>query len=196
MKNLAKPNSNTPVVKRPILRLIGRLYLRIMGWRLIGEFPDVPKCVTPVAPHTSNWDFVHAIAIVMATDLRIRFLGKHTLFEGFFGKFFYAMGGIPVVRHDPKDLIDQVADKISEMDKAILAIAPEGTRKKTENWKSGFLRIAYKANIPVVPAYIDYPTKTIAFVDPVELSGDLEIDMARVQLALKPYRGKYVDQHL
>lgn len=196
MNNLAVPNSNTPIQRRPILRFIGRLYLRIFGWRLIGEFPNVPKCVTPVAPHTSNWDFAHAIAMVMATDLRVTFMGKHTLFEGFFGKFFYAMGGIPVVRHDPKGLIQQVADQLTAMDKAILAIAPEGTRKKTDGWKTGFLRIAYAADIPVIPCYIDYPSKTIAFVPPVELSGDLDTDMARVQAALKPYRGKYPDQHL
>lgn len=194
MMKLAKPNENTPVTSNRFLKWLGRTYLYLTGWRLIGEFPNVPKCVTPVAPHTSNWDFVHAIASVMATNLRVNFLGKHTLFKGLLGKFMYAMGGIPVVRHDPQDLIVQVAAKLNSMDKAILAIAPEGTRKKTERWKTGFLRIAYEANIPVVPAYIDFPTKTIAFLPEVPLSGDVETDLARVQEALRPYRGKYVDQ--
>jgi len=147
-----------------------------------------------VAPHTSNWDFVHGIAAVMATNLGVNFLGKHTLFSGYLGKFMYAMGGIPVVRHNPQDLISQVASKLATMDKAMLVISPEGTRKKIERWKTGFLRIAYAAEVPVVPAYIDYPTKTIAFLPAVPLTGDVEVDLASVQATLKPYRGKYVDQ--
>jgi len=192
--NLAQPNQNTPVSVNRFLRFIGRTYLRITGWRIIGEFPSVPRCVIPVAPHTSNWDFVHGIACVMATGMQVNFLGKHTLFKGVLGKFMYAMGGIPVERHAPKDLIDQVAQQVEDQDKVMLVVAPEGTRSKAEKWKTGFLRIAYKAELDVVPAYIDFPTKTIGFLDPIKVTGDVDQDMVSVQQALKPYRGKYPDK--
>ena len=41
-----------------ITKALGRLSLRLAGWRIEGAFPDVPKLVIAVAPHTSNWDFV------------------------------------------------------------------------------------------------------------------------------------------
>jgi len=189
---LAEPNQNTPVKINRFLRFIGRSYLRLTGWRIIGEFPSVPRCVIPVAPHTSNWDFIHGIACVMATSMRVNFLGKHTLFRGLLGKFMYAMGGIPVERHAPKDLIDQVAQQVEDQERVMLVVAPEGTRSKIDKWKTGFLRIAYKAKLDVVPAYIDFPTKTIGFLPPIELSGDLDVDMASVRQALRPYRGKHI----
>ncbi len=193
---LAQPNQHTSVTEKKsfLLRGIGRAYLFLTGWRIVGEFPQVSRCVIAVAPHTSNWDFVNGIACVMATSLKLNFLGKHTLFRGLLGRFMYAMGGIPVERHAPKDLIDQVAERLSDQEKAMLVVAPEGTRSKTKKWKTGFVRIAYKAKLAVVPAYIDFPTKTIGFLAPIDLSGDVETDLASVQAALAPYRGKYVDQ--
>ena len=42
-----------------------------------------------------------------------------------------------------------------------LAITPEGTRSRTDYWKSGFYRIAVAGSLPVGLGYIDYATRTV-----------------------------------
>ena len=55
---------------------LGHALLAAWGWRMEGEFPDRPKVLAIVAPHTSNWDFPLGIATVYALGLHVRFLAK------------------------------------------------------------------------------------------------------------------------
>jgi 1-acyl-sn-glycerol-3-phosphate acyltransferase len=50
-------------------------------------------------------------------------------------------------------------------------IAPEGTRKAAEFWKSGFMKIADATGVPIVPAGLSYRTKTITLGDPIHYDG-------------------------
>ena len=174
----------------PGLRPLGRAVLSLMGWQFEGNFPDRPKCVIAVAPHTSNWDFVIGLSAVFALDLRARFLGKHTLFEGPLGVVMRLVGGIPVDRHHPEGLIERTVSAFEGEEKLYLAIAPEGTRSRVERWKSGFHRIARAACVPIVPVAFDWSRRTIVIMAPFAPSASWEADEPRLLALFRPEMAK------
>ena len=153
------------------------IYFRLMGWKLKGTFPDVPKCVIIVAPHTSWWDFIYAMAYYRYASLDINYFGKDSL-EKFpvFRTILYKTGYIPVDRTTSHNFVDMVVQKFNERDRLVFSIAPEGTRKYVERWKTGFYHIALEAKVPVIMAFADYKKKEIAIDKVVHLSGDKEKD--------------------
>ena len=163
------------------------LTLRIGRWRVIGEVPRHDKYVAIAAPHTSNWDFPLFMALVGYKKMRIRFLGKHTLFKGFLGRLFYWLGGIPVNRSSPlaNNIIDQAIQVFQEADELVLGIAPEGTRSSVTKWKSGFYRIAVAVEVPIALAYIDVQKKEIGFGPMFTPTGDQEKDFATIKAFYK-----------
>jgi 1-acyl-sn-glycerol-3-phosphate acyltransferase len=172
------------------LRAMGRALLRLMGWRVEGGFPNLPKFVVAVAPHTSNWDFVVGIGVVFALDLRIAFLGKHTLFRWPFGTLMRWVGGIPVDRTSPHGVVGDSIAAFSSMERRILAIAPEGTRRRVAQFRSGFLQIARGAGVPVVLASLDYAAKCVRLGPSFEPGEDVEADRRRTEAFFAPVRGK------
>ena len=173
-------------------RLFGRTLLRIGGWRVVGDLPDLPKVVVIVAPHTSNWDFVVGVATLLALDIKISFLGKHTLFTGLFGKFMRAIGGIPVDRAQPQGIVGETVAAIDAAEKIVFALSPEGTRKLDHGFKTGFLHIAHGANVPICLAYFDFEKKHVGFGPTMLATGDVVADMDKVLAFYRPIRGKYV----
>ena len=172
------------------MRLVGRAILRMMRWRVEGDVPDLPKFVIAVAPHTSNWDFIVGAAAMFALDLRLAFLGKHTLFRRPFGAIFRWMGGIPVDRASPHGVVGESVAAFAKMDRRILAIAPEGTRRQVRQFKSGFLLIARGAGVPVVLAALDYQAKCVR-LGPTFIPGeDVEADRRRTEAYFATVRGK------
>lgn len=180
-----------PRTNSKIGRFIGRSFLSLFGWRVSGSFPNHPKFVAAVAPHTSNWDFVIAIAVKLALGIEIKFLGKHTIFFWPLGVLLRNWGGIAVERSSKHGLVSEVADVFQQEQKLILGIAPEGTRKRTGEWKTGFLHIAYAANVPVVPMALDFRTKEFIVMDAITLSGDLATDLANVKACFPKEMAKY-----
>jgi 1-acyl-sn-glycerol-3-phosphate acyltransferase len=158
-----------------------RALLALFGWRVDGEFPDRPKMVAIVAPHTSNWDFVVGILAVFALGLRVRFLGKHTLFKPPLGWLMRWLGGAPVVRDAPQGAVGDAAEMIAREDKVLLGIAPEGTRKRGTPWRSGFYNIALAAQVPILPAAFDYARKSLRLFPLFEPTGNYEADLIRLQ---------------
>ena len=144
--------------------------------------------VAIVAPHTSNWDFVVGILAVFALGIRVRFLGKHTLFNPWLGWFMRWCGGIPVNREAPQGLIAQVGGVIERAPQIFLAITPEGTRKGAY-WKSGFYRLAHAAGIPILPIVFDGPARRIRLLAPFTPSGEYEADLPRLQALYEGVRG-------
>ncbi len=161
-------------------RALGRLVLAMAGWRVAGNFPDCGKMVVVVAPHTSNWDTFFGIVLVFALGLDAHWMGKHTLFLGPLGPLMRWLGGIPVDRNRPTDRVGQVAAEFERREKLLLAIAPEGTRRKVERWKSGFWRISRAAQIPMVPAWFDFAQREIGIGPVLEASDDYQADLARI----------------
>lgn len=164
--------------------------LAALGWRVEGELPDLPKFVIAVAPHTSNWDFVVGAAVMFALDLRIAFLGKHTLFRGSLGAVLRWMGGIPVDRSNPHGMVAESIASFARMDRRVLAIAPEGTRRRGAPFRSGFLRIARGAGVPVLLATLDYGARCVRFGPWFEPGEDIEAERARAEAFFAGIQGK------
>jgi 1-acyl-sn-glycerol-3-phosphate acyltransferase len=160
---------------------IGRTGMRILGWRLIGNIPDIPKVVVVAAPHTCTMDVFVGIAIMLASGLRVHWLGKHTIFWEPLGSVLRWIGGIPVDRTSPEGTAAQVARTMRQRDRFFLALAPEGTRKKVARWKTGFYRIAVGAGVPIVPVALDYRRKVADIGTPLVPTGDYDADLAILQ---------------
>jgi len=170
----------TPVVT-PILRGMFRLAFRILGWRVVGNLPDLPKFVLIGAPHTSNWDFIIFLALAFHLEADVRYMGKAELFRSPIGGFFRYCGGYPVERNKSQGLVEQMADIMQESERFILVIAPEGTRHKVREWKTGFYHIARRADVPVVAAYIDSTVKSCGIGPTFQLTDNLESDIKSIQ---------------
>jgi 1-acyl-sn-glycerol-3-phosphate acyltransferase len=165
--------------------------LRIAGWRVVGVPPDIPRCVLVFFPHTSNWDFPLLLLARSALGIRASYLGKHTLFRAPYGWFFRWLGGIPVERGEPQHLVSAIAEEFRRRSRLWLAMAPEGTRAKTDHWKSGFYRIALAAQVPVLLTFIDAGRKECGLCGLVALSGDEEQDLAAIRACYAGKRGIY-----
>jgi 1-acyl-sn-glycerol-3-phosphate acyltransferase len=130
--------------------------MRLLRWRIDGEIPNLRKFVIIVAPHTSNWDFVVGLCCDLALDMDVVWLGKHTIFVGPFGRWLKSLGGVPVDRSSAHNVVSQVAAEFARRDQMILGIAPEGTRRKVESWRSGYWHTARAAGVPILPVGLDY----------------------------------------
>lgn len=154
-----------------------------MGWRIAGNLPDRSKGVIIVAPHTSNWDFVVGFCAYLALDLRANWFGKHTIFVGPIGAILRYFGGIPIHRESrsASQAVDTYAEEFEKRSRMYLAMAPEGTRKKVAEWKSGFYRIAVRAGVPIVPVALDFRLRRIIIGAPIAPSGDYEREIAWIK---------------
>ena len=130
------------------------------GWRWQGEFPTCSKLVMIVAPHTSNWDLPMAMLFKWALGVKVSYLAKHTLFWWPLGWFLRSTGAIPVRRDRHHDVVNQVAQQFEQSSRLWLAIAPAGTRSKTDHWRSGFYHIVQAAGVPLVPVRLDLDPKS------------------------------------
>ncbi len=162
-----------------------------MGWKLVNDFPkDIKKYVVIAAPHTSWQDFPIGILARNTSGVRINFIGKDSLFKGPFGFIFKSLGGTPVDRTKNNNLVDAIVDVFKERDEFILALSPEGTRKKVEKWKTGFYYIAKGANVPVVMATLDFGKKEVKISEPYYTTDDKEKDFEYFTSFYKDVLGK------
>ena len=181
---------NVPKKKTYFLPWIGKFIFAIFGWGFKNELPNIPKFVTIIGPHTSNWDFVFGIAAMFILGVRISWMGKQPLFRNPFGGILRRLGGIPIDRSSSHGVVDTMINQYKSMDKFILAIAPEGTRKKVGKWKSGFYRIATGADVPILMTCFDYKNKIISFGPLIYPSGNFNADIENMQLFFENIRGK------
>ena len=163
------------------LHLIGRLYYWLSGWTMKGGMPDVAKSVIVVAPHTSNWDFFVFMMGSFVLQIRGQWLGKHTLFVGPVGWIFRKLGGIPIERSANHDFVSQAVKAVEDSTAITLVIAAEGTRKKSDHWKSGFYYVALGAKVPIILAYADYKRKAAGIGPAIYPTGDVEADLAKIR---------------
>lgn len=185
-----------PTRASAIGRSIGRAGLWLFGWKVVGRFPDLPKLVIVVAPHTSNWDFVAGFWAYLALDLQTTWFGKHTLFAWPFGAIFRRFGGIPIRRdgREAGQVVDDYTAAFRSHDRMLLALTPEGTRRKVSEWKSGFHRIARGAGAPIVPVALDYRLSRVIVGNPFNASDDREGDVARLKALYAGITARHPDK--
>lgn len=159
------------------MKLVSRLILKLIGWRLDERVPETRRYVLIAYPHTSNWDFVLGMLAKWALQLPLNWVAKHSMFWGPFKPMFIAMGGVPLDRVKTTGFIQKNIQLFGEREQFVLGLMPEGTRSKTDHWKSGFYYIAQGANVPIVLAYLDYKNKIIGIGKVIQTSGDIHADL-------------------
>jgi len=181
-----------PAVPRTESRLtcaLGHVGLRVMRWRVEGDVPDLPKMVLIAAPHTSNWDFVVGVCAKLALRLRVTFLGKDTLFRFPLGIIMRRLGGIPVDRNASHDVVRSTIAEFERRDRMLLALAPEGTRRRVERWRTGFYHIAHSARVPIVPVALNFGARAIQIGAPFTTTGNADADIGALQQRYAGVRG-------
>lgn len=175
-------------------RWLGRSVLRLGGWRVRGDWPDLDKLLIIAAPHSSAWDGVWGLAAKLALGIDLRIMAKAELFRGLsgltLGPLLRWFGAVPTDRHSPQGLVGQTVEQFRRHPVFWLILAPEGTRKRVEHWRSGFWHIAHDAGVPVLCCYFHYPERLIGIGECVQLSDDRAADMARIRAYYRPFIGK------
>jgi 1-acyl-sn-glycerol-3-phosphate acyltransferase len=184
---------NTPVIKT-ILMGIALIILKILNWKKAGCLPEEKKFVIILAPHTSNWDLFYGILLAFAFKADGRFIAKKELFRQPFTWIMKWLGGVPIDRTLSSNVVEQMIRAFNEYNIFMLALAPEGTRHKTNGWKSGFYHIAVGAHVPIQLAFLDYATKTGGAGPLIYPTGDLDCDMQSIRDFYAMVRGRYPDQ--
>ena len=165
-----------------MIRVLSKFILnKIIGWRVIGYLPKNEKYVIAVVPHSSYFDLIIAVLIRTYSGLKIKFIGKKELFNPITSYLFKFLGGIPVDRTKNSNIVDEVVDLFELGKIKILAIAPEGTRKRVEKWKTGFYYIALKAKLPILMVSFDYIRKEVKINNKFYPSGDIDKDFIELK---------------
>ena len=160
---------------------IARRLLRATGWDFEGPVPAVPKCVAIAVPHTSNWDGVLMLAAAAAVGLDMSFMIKDDWLRGPMGPIMRKLGAVGIDRSKANNVVDGMIAELRHRDRLWLVIPPEGTRSRTEYWKSGFYHIARGADVPLLLGYMDYRRKRIGLGGPLHLTGDVDTDMDAIR---------------
>ncbi|SHJ28108.1 1-acyl-sn-glycerol-3-phosphate acyltransferase [Flavobacterium haoranii] len=176
-------------MKKFIYKLI---FFKIFGWKITGTMsPEVKKSILMVVPHTSWYDFFLGLFTRGIIGLQMNFVAKKELFIFPFGYYFKWVGGAPLDRGKNENKVDAIAKIFEEKEEFRLAIAPEGTRKKVNELKTGFYYIALKANVPIIPVAFDYGKKEVKLFDPFYPTGDKDADFQYLISLFKGVKGKY-----
>lgn len=172
-------------------RWVGRVGMRVLGgWRVEGELPQTRQAIIPVAPHTSNWDFFVGVFIKLALGMKLSFLGKHTIFRFPVRGLLIWLGGIPLNRGSAQGVVAQMVEEFKQRDELMLALSPEGTRTKVDEWRKGFLHIAKATGVPVVPIALDFSRKVLEIRPPRLITGDIDEELLRVKAEVAHAVGK------
>ena len=161
------------------------VFFRLMGWKIEGEFPFLKKLIIAVYPHTRSMDFVIGLLTRSVLNEKISYVGKKELFNPLTGWFFRVLGGTPVNRNSNENKVSAIAKIFKEKDTFRMAIAPEGTRKKVDHWKTGFYYIALEAEIPILLVHFNYPYKKISFLKLFYPTGDMVKDIKEMKAYFK-----------
>lgn len=188
-KKLPTVPSDAPQRGSELSRKLFKSAYLALGWRFQGDFPNYPKAVAIVSPHTSNYDAFYAFLVMLGIGIKVTIFGKDSLFDvPVLRRILKWVGVIPVKRDTPQGLTQQIVDVIHQHEKIWVAMAPEGTRKNAEKMRSGFYHIAWAAKIPVVVFAFDYDKKIIRCLGVKHLTGNYEQDLSEI---LSMYKGNF-----
>jgi 1-acyl-sn-glycerol-3-phosphate acyltransferase len=178
--------------RAPVLgQWFGTSLARLIGWKAIGDFPSIPKAVFIASPHTSLWDGIIMVIIAWSMGVRLSWITKKETVRFPFKRFVTYFGAVPVDRSKRSDTVSQVAQQFKERDGMYLAVAPAGTRKKRDHWRSGFYHMAVQADVPFICGFLDYKRKEGGIRAIVHPTGDIDVDMARLREVYAGVVAKY-----
>jgi len=188
--------SSVPRRGNRLSRAFFALVMRLLGWRVEGQLPDLPRFVFVGAPHTSNLDFFVTALIMARLGIGVHFVMKHTPFVGPVGWFLRWFGGIPLDRDHTRDFVSQMVDEFDGREQFLLAIMPEGTRGKGQGhdgkgWRSGFYHIARNARVPLVMVKFDYSNRRMRVGPVFWPSGDYETELPLIQAEFADIVGRH-----
>jgi len=173
------------------MRLLSWLVLKLCGWKVVNVAPATGSYLIIAAPHTSNWDFPLGIAIAFHLRLKVYFIAKHTLFNGFAGPIMRWLGGVPLNRGASTNFVDASVKIYANSENLIFAIAPEGTRSSVGRWKTGFYHMAKGANVPLALAYFDFSKRVGGIGKMLNTTENIDADMQAIADFYEPIMGKY-----
>ena len=176
---------STPLLT-PLLRVLAGAALKIAGWKISLRDVPAPPFILIGAPHTSNWDFPLMLCTVLHLGHEARWLGKTSLFTPPFGPLMRWLGGIPVNRDQSQNAVAVTAQALRQNPGLILCVAPEGTRRKVQRWRTGFYYIALAAEVPIVMLAIDADACEVCHLGQYRPTGDVEAEIPEIQ---RRYRG-------
>lgn len=179
------------VAKATAVQRLARWLLARCGWQLEGDAPPFQRCVVIAAPHTSNWDFPWMLLMALALGMPVRWLGKHTLFRWPFGGIMRTLGGVPVERSKTGDRVARIAATFRDVPALTLLVPVEGTRSRSEHWRSGFYQIARAAQVPIVFSYLDFGQRRGGIGPALWPSDDTASDMDQIRAFYAPMAGLY-----
>ncbi|TCK69112.1 1-acyl-sn-glycerol-3-phosphate acyltransferase [Winogradskyella wandonensis] len=173
------------------------LYFKVFGWKVVGNTnfskDTVKKAVIIAAPHTSWHDFFVGLYLRKITGVKTNFIGKKELFVWPFNYYFKAIGGRPVDRTPGQNKVEAIAKLFEGEDEFRLTLAPEGTRKKVSEWKTGFYYIAKVANVPIIMFTLDFKNKQNKISEPFYPTDDKDADFAFMHAFYEGVVGKVPD---
>ncbi|WP_027879091.1 1-acyl-sn-glycerol-3-phosphate acyltransferase [Mesoflavibacter zeaxanthinifaciens] len=170
------------------------IYFKILGWKVVGNTnfskDTIKKAVLISAPHTHNFDFIIGLLLRKVVDLKSNYLGKKELFVWPIGYYFRAVGGVPVDRKNKENKVETIAKLFDDKEEFRLTLAPEGTRSKVDNWRTGFYYIAKKANVPIIMFTLDYQNKQNKVSRPFYPTDNIEEDFKYMKSFFNGVKGK------
>jgi len=169
------------------------IYFKILKWQLVGSFPDINKCVVIVVPHTSWVDFFLGLLVRRVINKEINYIAKKSLFKPPLGWYFRWMGGAPIDRSKNSDTVSAISQIFNTREEFRLALSPEGTRKKVNEWKTGFYYIAKVAQVPIVMIAFDYGKKQVKISKQIDPTENKETDFKMYKQFFKGVVGKEPD---
>ena len=168
------------------------IYFKLLGWQVSGftDINSIKKVVIIGAPHTHWMDFPISVLVRSVLGVKTNYVGKKSLFKWPYGWFFRWLGGAPVERKSNENQVQAIARIFHEKEEFRIALAPEGTRKKVDKWRTGFYYIAKTANVPIIMFTLDFENKTNHFSKPFYPTDDMDADFKVIMEFYKDVKGK------
>ena len=173
---------------------VGLAIAAAAGWKVQVQQPLPARCVIVGAPHTSGWDLSLTLLLMLAAGLRLRWIGKDTLFRGPIGWLLRALGGIPVNRRSRENFVEQMVAAFRANEPLMIAILPEGTRRSASHWKTGFYYIALGAGVPIVLGYADYRRRVVGLGPTLHPTGDIQSDFETIRAFYAGITGRHPER--
>jgi 1-acyl-sn-glycerol-3-phosphate acyltransferase len=156
------------------------IYFKLLGWKVVGNVnmsrDTVKKAIIIAVPHTSWHDFYIGVLLRKVLNIKTNFIAKKELFVGPIGWYLKAIGGAPIDRQTKENKVEAIAKLFAQKEEFRMTLAPEGTRKKVDKWKTGFYYIAKEAKVPIIMFTLDFGKKENRISEPFYPTDDMEAD--------------------